>query len=785
MEKVKKLILSFDVSLNQKYSDKDASTENSNAIPVSFTSSQTYFSFFYNLIKENITSRINELLENTSRNPRANIVKIPLFNLDSFEISSDNKKLELPISLDANRVGRFYDKNCFTLLHLAHSDEYYKENEWVWESVFCLFELKPLDLSLRKVEGRLFWEDTTSKTLPNALDLLDVLKSKPRPQFQKSKQTYKILKSTDPVKRRRNPTYFIRLAFLDSFLSDIRNLDSLEETSFPASDQNKNIIEMLTQPEKISTRFVEDLWGKLPEHFRTKLLSRELNKSQHMAVENCCRSAFSLMQGPPGTGKTKTVLALLNAAHLALYHNFYSKSDSFNQRPRLLVCAPSNSAVDELVHRFVQSNGFFDGLGNLYQPEISRIGFVDKMKENLRQCVTLSGQVSSFLERFNGPTLDEHISFVQESLRTLAMTKTTENKEAHEEERVALELAMERLIILKTYFGPDCDRRRKEAGKTKLEASFLANTQVVFSTLAACCHPSVLKLYAPGKRSKQQQLRFDLCIVDEAAQATETEVLCALRLAPKRVVLVGDPQQLPATVFIDSPNLVLLERSMFQRLAEGGVLINFLNMQYRMHPTIAEFPSSYFYDNKLVNGANVVGTEYHWELHKTPPFRPLAFFDARGTMLQNRGNISNTQQAVFIIGLLKRLAQEHYEVFKISSENCVTVLTPYQGQKSVLCELMKKEEKLKSFAHLISISTVDNFQGQESPFVIFSTVRTERRSIGFVKDIRRMNVALTRAKFGLWVVGDEKALRVSPDWNVYLDYLKENKYITYYNVNEG
>ena len=245
-------------------------------------------------------------------------------------------------------------------------------------------------------------------------------------------------------------------------------------------------------------------------------------------------------------------------------------------------------------------------------------------------------------------------------------------------------------------------------------------------------------------------------------------------------MLVGDPQQLPATVLSTAAAAAHLERSLFERLAlpQVGWPVKLLSVQYRMAPAIRAFPSDYFYGGKLVDGASV--------RERPPPghhgacgglLGPFRFFDVAGGREQRAGtSLRNRAEARLIGALVAALAAAEPSVV---AEGRVVVLTPYQQQAACLREELGEalgsgsgSGDAASAALVRSlVRTVDSFQGQERDVVLLSCVRADaRRGIGFVADIRRLNVALTRAKASLWVVGSAEALRGEPCWAALVDH---------------
>jgi hypothetical protein len=310
--------------------------------------------------------------------------------------------------------------------------------------------------------------------------------------------------------------------------------------------------------------------------------------------------------------------------------------------------------------------------------------------------------------------------------------------------------------------GPD-----KTFAKDKLQLSFLNEAQIVFSTLSGA-----------GMRILNDLERgFDRCIVDEAGQCVELSVLIPLRLRVRSCILVGDPRQLPATCFLNGPVAKLYERSLFERFEQAGYPVQMLRTQYRMHPQICKFPSQHFYDDKLINAASVSGSSHTAFFHQNSRFAPYLFWDLEGMESRQGGSsLSNSIEAQFIANQVASLLRVVPPERRSDLVQQIGVITPYSQQR---VELMRAlANKLPAdLLKLMDVATVDSFQGREKDVIIISCVRALTKegesdnsgSIGFVADRRRLNVAITRARLALWVVGDSRALDRSPDWRLLID----------------
>ncbi|XP_073151105.1 probable helicase MAGATAMA 3 isoform X2 [Henckelia pumila] len=547
---------------------------------------------------------------------------------------------------------------------------------------------------------------------------------------------------------------------------------------------------------------------------------------------------FTLVQGPPGTGKTHTVWGMLNVIHLVQYQHYYAallkklSPESYKQinenssdgvavgsidevlqsmdqnlfrilpklcpKPRMLVCAPSNAATDELLSR-VLDRGFIDGEMKIYRPDVARVG-VDS-QTRAAQAVSVERRTEQLLLksrdevygwmhnlRVRETQLSQQITGLQRVLNAAAATGRAQgsvgvdpdvlvardqnrdtllqNLAAVVESRDKILVEMSRLLILEGRFRPGYNFNLEEA-RANLEASFANEAEIVFTTVSS----SGRKLFSRLTHG------FDMVVIDEAAQASEVAVLPPLSLGAARCVLVGDPQQLPATVISKAAGTLLYSRSLFERFQLAGCPTMLLSVQYRMHPQIRDFPSRYFYQGRLTDSDSVVNLPEEL-YYKDILLRPFIFYDvAHGRESHRGGSVSyqNSQEAQFCVRLYEHLQKtlKTSGVGKVS----VGIITPYKLQLKCLQREFKdilNSEEGKD----IYINTVDAFQGQERDVIIISCVRASSHGVGFVADIRRMNVALTRAKRALWVMGNANALLQSEDWAALIaDARKRNCYL--------
>jgi len=277
--------------------------------------------------------------------------------------------------------------------------------------------------------------------------------------------------------------------------------------------------------------------------------------------------------------------------------------------------------------------------------------------------------------------------------------------------------------------------------------------------------------------SELKSMKFDYVVIDEAAQLTEPDSLVAIVKAAKKVILVGDHKQLGAVVTPPGCEMKL-EVSLFERLANcANTRVWLLDTQYRMHPKLAEFPSRYFYENKLMNGVNEedrpLPLGFQWP---NPKSGPVAFINVEGREEmgreeggRSRRNPLEAQRVLKIIQGLRNSPKQNGSV-GLDVERDVVVITPYVAQLNLIKKLLG-ESGLGS----IEVGSVDGFQGREKEVVVFSCCRSGK-SVGFLKDQKRMNVAITRPRSGLIVVGRRETLVRDSTWRAWLDWVDQNNF---------
>eukprot|EP01064_Diplonema_japonicum_P003905 TRINITY_DN12583_c0_g1_i3.p1 TRINITY_DN12583_c0_g1~~TRINITY_DN12583_c0_g1_i3.p1 ORF type:complete len:657 (+),score=141.34 TRINITY_DN12583_c0_g1_i3:398-2368(+) len=307
------------------------------------------------------------------------------------------------------------------------------------------------------------------------------------------------------------------------------------------------------------------------------------------------------------------------------------------------------------------------------------------------------------------------------------------------------------------------DEKRYISCKRAIENEILSAADVICSTTVN------------SGDSRLSRMRFKQVLVDESTQATEPECLIPLVLGAKQVVLVGDHCQLGPVIMCKQAAKAGLARSLFERLVMLGIRPIRLQVQYRMHPCLSEFPSNTFYEGTLQNGVTQIDRANNIDFPWPDPSRPMFFYNSIGQeeMSSSSTSFLNRTEAAMVEKVVTALLQANVTPDKIG------VITPYEGQRSYVTNYMSRNGPLRNEAYSsIEVASVDSFQGREKEFIILSCVRSnDYQGIGFLNDPRRLNVALTRARSGLVVIGNAKVLSKQQLWNNLLVHFKEQQLV--------
>ncbi len=458
----------------------------------------------------------------------------------------------------------------------------------------------------------------------------------------------------------------------------------------------------------------------------------QLNESQNQAVRRILEAEdVAIIHGPPGTGKTTTLVQAI--------------ATSVTNQKQVLVCAPSNTAVDLLTERLA-----FAGL------RVIRLGHPSRVSETLLHH-TLDGQVMSHK---NYRELKEMRKQAEEYRNMAGKYKRNFGWQEREQRRM---MNAESKAL----------RQQAESLEYYITAELLETTQVITCTLAGAANRLLHNKF------------FGTVFIDEAAQALETGCWIPIRKAGK-VVFAGDHFQLPPTVKSLEAEKGGLGRTLMEKCIERQPNVAvMLRTQYRMNRQIMEFSNRQFYNGNLQAAESVADAVLPIETSRFINSAPFEFIDTSGCgyneILSEGSSTGNPEEAHLLIRHLRAMLA-HLQASKNQApeENeaplRIGVISPYKAQVSMLKEIVEEDAALNALktTRTLHIGTVDSFQGQERDIMYISMVRSNTTGeIGFLADIRRMNVAMTRAKKKLIIIGDSGTLASNKFYQDFLDFAEE------------
>jgi ATP-dependent RNA/DNA helicase IGHMBP2 len=445
-----------------------------------------------------------------------------------------------------------------------------------------------------------------------------------------------------------------------------------------------------------------------------------LNDSQLEALKKMLTAEdVAFIHGPPGTGKTTTLVQVIK---------FTIKDEK-----QVLVSAPSNAAVDLLVDKLSEQ-----GL------HVIRIGHPARVTEQTLS-KTLDARISAH------PNYQELRSLRKQMEQSRAQAfKYKRNYGYHEKQQ--------RRLLLQEAKALKADADMLEF---YIVNDLLQNTDAICCTLVGTSHP-VLR----GKK-------FKTAFIDEAGQALEPASWIPL-LKSERVIFAGDHQQLPPTIKSVEAAREGLAKTLFEKgIEKQPHTASMLQVQYRMNEQIMRFPSDYFYEGKLIAHESVRTALLR------PHQSPVEFIDTAGcgyNETQDPETLSrfNEEEAQLLIHQVEKLVEEIGNNTWIEEQITLGIITPYRAQVEHLQKLAENSPILETLQSLININTVDAFQGQERDVIAISFVRSnDKGEVGFLGDIRRTNVAMTRARKKLLMIGDSATLGSHPFYLKLLDFVQQ------------
>jgi superfamily I DNA and/or RNA helicase len=463
------------------------------------------------------------------------------------------------------------------------------------------------------------------------------------------------------------------------------------------------------------------------EKIDESILIPQLNVSQNRAVRHILSANdVAVVHGPPGTGKTTTIV---QAIRLVL-----------QTEKQVLVCAPTNTAVDLVTEKLIEQG-----------VNVLRVGHPARVSEDLLK-TTIDGQIQSHENYKDIKNLRRN---AEEYFRMAGKFKRSFGKEDAKQ---------------RTMYYTEAKNCIKESRLLEdyIVNSLFENAQVI------CCTPVTSTNRSLSKKT------FGTLFFDEASQALEAISWIPL-LKCKRVIFSGDHFQLPPVVKSIQAKKEGLDNTMLDRLTKYENVSSLLTRQYRMHQRIMEFSNSYFYNNELEADVSVKDSLLSSNEEIEILNKPIELIDTAGRGFEELQNpetlsLSNAGEADLLFKHLEMLLQQ-YSYSEPAYKVSVGIISPYKEQ----IELLK--EKFLAFDYSaypvseMAVKTIDGFQGEERDIIYISLVRSNATSeIGFLSDIRRMNVALTRAKKKLVVIMDTATIGNHPFYKAFIEYCESYGY---------
>ena len=462
-----------------------------------------------------------------------------------------------------------------------------------------------------------------------------------------------------------------------------------------------------------TARLREVLLGKAPALRRETGPVRFpwLNASQEKAVNQVlCAKEVAVVHGPPGTGKTTTLVE-------AVYETLHREN-------QVMVSAQSNTAVDWIAEKLVDR-----GI------PVLRIGNPTRVNDKML--------AFTYERRFEAHSDYPELWQIRKTIREM----TGRLRKSGREDRERLHNQLTKLRV------------RATGLEIRIDTELFTEARVIACTLVGAASRVL------------ERKRFSSLFIDEAAQAIEAACWIAISRAD-RVILAGDHCQLPPTIKCIEAARGGLGRTLLEKVVlHKPETVSLLKIQYRMHEDIMRFPSRWFYHDELEAAPEV---KYRGILDFDTP---VSWIDTSELDLQEKAVAEgtgrlNTGEAELLVRELKNY-MERIGIRRILEEHIdFGVISPYRAQVHYLRHLLKKEPFFRPCRRLITVHTVDGFQGQERDVIMISLVRAnEKGQIGFLRDLRRMNVALTRARMKLLILGEAVTLTRHPFYRELYEYI--------------
>ena len=434
-----------------------------------------------------------------------------------------------------------------------------------------------------------------------------------------------------------------------------------------------------------------------------------LNRTQEEAVNKVMLAKdVAIVHGPPGTGKTTTLVE-------AIYETLHREN-------QVLVCAQSNMAVDWISEKLVDRG-----------VPVLRIGNPTRVNDKMLSF--------TYERRFESHPDYPQLWSIRKAIRELhSQSRKGSSRESIRQKINSLKDRATELEI-------------------RINEALFSEARVISCTLVSSANRILM-----GQK-------FGTLFIDEAAQALEAACWIAIRKVD-RVVLAGDHCQLPPTIKCYEAMRGGLDKTLMQHIVQNKPdSVSLLKMQYRMNDEIMRFSSEWFYQGMLTSAPEV---KYRSILDYDTPivWVNTEGMDCNEEFVGDSFGRINKQEAMLSIEQLKAYINKIGKERLLDERIDFGLISPYKAQVQYLRQLVKKDSFFKPFRQLITINTVDGFQGQERDVILISLVRAnEEGQIGFLNDLRRMNVAITRARMKLIILGDASTLTKHPFYKRLFDYI--------------
>ena len=435
-----------------------------------------------------------------------------------------------------------------------------------------------------------------------------------------------------------------------------------------------------------------------------------LNPTQeHTVNEVLLAKDVAIVHGPPGTGKTTTLVE-------AIY-------ETLRRENQVLVCAQSNMAVDWISERLIDRG-----------VEVLRIGNPTKVNDKMLGF--------TYERRFEAHPDYPQLWAIRKAIRELRSAKRRGSDSYHQK--------LDRL------------KSRETELELRINNELFNSARVISCTLA-------------GSASRVLEgMKFATLFIDEAAQALEAACWIAIGKA-NRVIFAGDHCQLPPTVKSLEAIKGGLARTLMERIVQSNPqVVTLLKVQYRMNDDIMRFSSDWFYNSEVESAPQV---KYRSILDLDTPMTWIDTaqlnIEAHEELVGETYGRINRAEAHLTIDTLQQYFERLGRQRVIDERLDVGIISPYRAQVQLLRRMLRKSAYFKPLKQLISVNTVDGFQGQERDIIVISLVRAnDEGQIGFLRDLRRMNVAITRARMKLFILGDSNTMTRHPFYRKLYHYIK-------------